>query len=170
MRKNFAVLFARIEPFGGRKRGRPKTIILEEAINNIFVLNKEELSKLNIECILPQTLHKVTMDESELGSIFMNLLQNSMYWLQQINENRKIQIAIIESEGELSVVFSDNGPGIQPEIEDKIFDPYFSTKPNGIGLGLAIVGETMAEYDGNLSLIESVLGGASFKLTFKYRI
>ena len=170
LRKNFAVLFARIEPFGGRKRGRPKTIILEEAINNIFVLNKEELSKLNIECILPQTLHKVTMDESELGSIFMNLLQNSMYWLQQINENRKIQIAIIESEGELSVVFSDNGPGIQPEIEDKIFDPYFSTKPNGIGLGLAIVGETMAEYDGNLSLIESVLGGASFKLTFKYRI
>ena len=110
------------------------------------------------------------MDESELGSIFMNLLQNSMYWLKLINENRKIEIAIIESEGELSVVFSDNGPGIQPEIEDKIFDPYFSTKPNGIGLGLAIVGETMAEYDGNLSLIESVLGGASFKLTFKYRI
>lgn len=39
-----------------------------------------------------------------------------------------------------------------------------------MGLGLAIIGETMEEYDGHLSLVESVLGGASFKLSFKYRI
>lgn len=70
----------------------------------------------------------------------------------------------------MSVIFSDNGPGVQPEIEDKIFDPYFSTKPDGIGLGLAIIGETMEEYDGHLSLVDSLLGGASFKLSFKYRI
>ena len=170
LRKDFALLFKRIEPFGGRKRGRPKTIILEEAIENIFTLNQDELSKLNIECVLPTSEHKVSIDESELGSIFMNLIQNSMYWLEQINAERKIVVDILEAKDELSVIFSDNGPGVQPEIEDKIFDPYFSTKPDGIGLGLAIIGETMEEYDGHLSLVESVLGGASFKLSFRYRI
>jgi len=133
-------------------------------------LNQDELSKLNIECVLPTSEHKVSIDESELGSIFMNLIQNSMYWLEHINAERKIMVDILEAKDELSVIFSDNGPGIQPEIEDKIFDPYFSTKPDGIGLGLAIIGETMEEYDGHLSLVESVLGGASFKLSFKYRI
>ena len=170
LRKDFALLFKRIEPFGGRKRGRPKTIILEEAIENIFTLNQDELLKLNIECVLPTSEHKVSIDESELGSIFMNLIQNSMYWLEQINAERKIVVDILEAKDELSVIFSDNGPGVQPEIEDKIFDPYFSTKPDGIGLGLAIIGETMEEYDGHLSLVESVLGGASFKLSFRYRI
>ena len=170
LRKDFALLFKRVEPFGGRKRGRPKTIILEEAIENIFTLNQDELSKLNIECVLPTSKHKVSIDESELGSIFMNLIQNSMYWLEQINAERKIVVDILEAKDELSVIFSDNGPGVQPEIEDKIFDPYFSTKPDGIGLGLAIIGETMEEYDGHLSLVESVLGGASFKLSFRYRI
>lgn len=170
LRKDFALLFKRIEPFGGRKRGRPKTIILEEAIENIFTLNQDELSKLNIECVLPTSEHKVSIDESELGSIFMNLIQNSMYWLEQINAERKIVVDILEAKDELSVIFSDNGPGVQPGIEDKIFDPYFSTKPDGIGLGLAIIGETMEEYDGHLSLVDSLLGGASFKLSFKYRI
>lgn len=170
LRKDFALLFKRIEPFGGRKRGRPKTIILEKAIENIFTLNQDELSKLNIECALPTSKHKVSIDESELGSIFMNLIQNSMYWLEQINAERKIVVDILEAKDELSVIFSDNGPGVQPEIEDKIFDPYFSTKPDGIGLGLAIIGETMEEYDSHLSLVESVLGGASFKLSFRYRI
>ena len=66
----------------------------------------------------------------------------------------------------LSIIFSDNGPGIKPDIEEQIFDPYFSTKPDGIGLGLAMVGEMMADYNGELALIDSVLGGASFKLKF----
>lgn len=70
----------------------------------------------------------------------------------------------------MSIIFSDNGPGIQPDIEEQIFDPYFSTKPDGIGLGLAMVGEMMADYNGELALIDSALGGASFKLKFRYRV
>lgn len=171
VRKDFAQLFKRIEPFGGRKRGRPKTIVIEEAINNIFILNQEELNKLDIIYSVSPSIHKVTIDESELGLIFMNLIQNSVYWLGTINnDQRKIEVNVFDENDGLSIIFSDNGPGIKKETEEQIFDPYFSTKPDGIGLGLAIVGEMMADYQGELVLIDSVLGGASFKLKFRYRV
>ena len=170
IRKEFAQLFKRIEPFGGRKRGRPETITIEDAISNIFILNKDELSKSNITYKLPDTRHRVTIDESELGLIFMNLIQNSIYWLNTIKLPRRIEVNIIDESDGLSIIFSDNGPGIKHEIEDRIFEPYFSTKPDGIGLGLAIIGELMADYNGELALIESMIGGASFKLKFKSRV
>lgn len=170
VRKDFAQLFSRLEPFGGRRRGRPKRIIVENAIKNIFLLNQEELAKLNVECSFPETQHNVTIDEGELGQIFINLIQNAIYWLGTTDGPRKISVEVIDELDGLAIFFNDNGPGIKPEIADDIFNPYFSTKPDGVGLGLAIIGEIMADYNGEFVLIESILGGASFKLKFKYRI
>ena len=101
----------------------------------------------------------------------MNLIQNAIYWLSTIDNKRKLEIAVGDEADGLYIIVSDNGPGVKEGTEDEIFNPYFSTKPDGIGLGLAIVGEIMAEYNGELSLIkEGLLGGASFKLLFKKRI
>src|SRR5690606_5405186 len=83
-KKVLAQLFKRLEPFGGRKRGRPKDIILEEAIANVFGLYKTELSKLDIQVLLPETKSEVRIDEGELQMILVNLLQNSMYWLETV--------------------------------------------------------------------------------------
>lgn len=171
LRKDFAQLFKRIEPFGGRKRGRPKKIIVEEVINNQFLLYHTELSRLNIHYNISDTQHTVTIDEAELGIIFMNLIQNSIYWLENIDNERKIAVQVSKSNEELSIIFSDSGPGIKLGTEENIFEPYFSTKPDGIGLGLAIVGELISEYNGEFMLINNgVLEGATFKITFKYRI
>lgn len=171
IRKDFSQLFKRIEPFGGRKRGRPQTIIIEDVINNQFLINKEELDKLGITYRISETKHTVTIDESELAIVIMNLIQNSKYWLSTVDSERIIDVKVSDEQDGLSVILSDSGPGIQPGTEENIFEPYFSTKPDGIGLGLAIVGEIMAEYDGELSLInDAELCGASFKLLFRKRI
>ncbi|MDR0630684.1 MAG: ATP-binding protein [Holosporales bacterium] len=170
-RKDFAQLFRRIEPFGGRKRGRPKTVIVKEVIKNQFLLCHTELSRLNISYEISETQHTVTIDEAELGIIFMNLIQNSVYWLENIDTERKIAVEVSKSNEELSIIFSDSGPGIKTGTEENIFEPYFSTKPDGIGLGLAIVGELVSEYNGELMLINNgILDGATFKITFRYRI
>lgn len=170
-RKILAQLFKRLEPFGGRKRGRPKDIIIEDAITNVFGLYKSELEKLNVIVDLPDSKNQVRIDEGELQIIIVNLLQNSLYWLETIPDNRKIAIGIDGTDEELSIIFSDNGPGIKADHQNIIFEPYFSTRPNGIGLGLTIVGELVTEYDGEFSLIDDVvLNGASFKITFKRRI
>jgi len=170
-RKILAQLFKRLEPFGGRKRGRPKDIVLEDAISNVFSLYKTELDKLKIEISLPDTKSEVTLDEGELQMILVNLLQNAMYWLETINEDRKIQVEIQRTEEELSVLFSDNGPGVKEEHNSLIFEPYFSTRPDGVGLGLTIVGELVTEYNGDFSLVNNgPLDGATFKITFRKRI
>jgi len=170
-RKVLAQLFKRIEPFGGRKRGRPKDIILENAIGNVFALYKNELTELNISYTLPTSQNQVRIDDGELQMIFVNLIQNSLHWLETISTERKIQIDVERVDDELSVVFSDNGPGIKEEHQQIIFDPYFSTKPDGVGLGLTIVGELVIEYDGDFTLIDNgPLDGATFKITFRRRI
>lgn len=171
VRRDFSQLFKRIEPFGGRKRGRPQTIVVEDVIKNQFLLNSEELTKYNISYRLSNTQHKVTIDESELAVVLMNLIQNSIYWLSTIDVEREILVEVEDEQDGLAIIVSDNGPGVKSGTEDNIFAPYYSTKPDGIGLGLAIAGEIMSEYDGELSLIKnSILGGASFKLLFKKRI
>lgn len=119
----------------------------------------------------PKQKNSVTIDEAELGIIFMNLIQNSIYWLENVDTERKIAVEVSKEAEELSIIFSDSGPGIKFGAEETIFDPYFSTKPDGIGLGLAIVGELVSEYNGNFMLINNgILNGATFKITFRYRI
>lgn len=170
-RKVLAQLFKRIEPFGGRKRGRPKDIIIEEAIANVFALYKNELVKLNISYTLPTSQNSVRIDDGELQMIFVNLLQNSLYWLETVTNERKVEVLVEKTGDELSVIFSDSGPGIKEEHQQIIFDPYFTTRPDGIGLGLTIVGELVTEYDGDFSLIDNgPLDGASFKIIFRRRI
>jgi signal transduction histidine kinase len=170
-RRVIAQLFKRIEPFGGRKRGRPKDIVIEEAIADIFALYKNELTKLNINCFLPTSKNEVRIDEAELQMIFVNLLLNSIYWLETITSERKIEILVENTSDELSVIFSDSGPGVKEEHQQIIFDPYFTTRPDGVGLGLTIVGELVTEYNGDFTLVNNgPLDGASFKITFKRRI
>lgn len=171
VRKSLAQLFRRLEPFGGRKKGAPKEIVLEEAIRNVFELHKTDLFRLKINILLPDSKSIVRIDEGELQFIFVNLLQNSIYWLESVEGERRITIEVEKDNESVSIVFSDNGPGVKEEYHSLIFDPYFSTKPNGIGLGLTIVGELVTEYDGEFYLIENgPLDGATFKLIFKRRI
>jgi two-component system nitrogen regulation sensor histidine kinase NtrY len=56
----------------------------------------------------------------------------------------------------------DNGPGVSPEYQEQVFDPYHTTKPSGTGLGLAIVKKVVLEHGGSITCTESTLGGASF--------
>lgn len=171
IRENFTQLFKRIEPFGGRRRGRPRSVIVEKVIENQFLLVHNDIEKLEINYTLPSSENTVTIDEAELGIIIMNLLQNSIYWLATIKNERKIEVQVFKQDEELAIIFSDNGPGIREDSYNSIFDPYFSTKPDGIGLGLTIIGELASEYNGELSLITNgPLEGATFKIIFKYRI
>ncbi len=169
-RKVLSQLFKRIEPFGGRKRGNPKEIIVEDAIFNVFEIYKNDLSKLNINITLPNSKSIVRIDEGELQIIFVNLLQNSIYWLETQTIDRRIEVSIEKTDFDLSIIFSDSGPGIKKEHYQLVFDPYFSTRTDGIGLGLTIIGELVTEYDGEFTLIENgLLDGATFKITFRKR-
>ncbi|REJ76211.1 MAG: hypothetical protein DWQ47_11390 [Acidobacteria bacterium] len=170
-RKVLSQLFKRLEPFGGRKKGKPKEIVFEEALESVFQLFDKEIDELDVQVTLPTSRTLVRIDESELQIIFVNLLQNSLYWMRNHDDSRRIIVEVTNLIGELEVIFSDSGPGIPENLHHLIFDPYFSTKPDGIGLGLTIVGEILSEYGGELNLIDGgPLPGATLELVFRKRV
>jgi signal transduction histidine kinase len=169
-----STVFKRIEPFGGRKRGRPAPIVLEKVIAAAFDVMEGEIEQLGAQVSLPETETEVTVDQTEIQEVIINLLDNSLYWLQKVpKENRQIAVQIKRStQGEVEILFSDGGPGVDPRYRDRIFDPYFSAKPDGVGLGLAIAGEIIDEYySGGLELLTSgPLSGATFRITLRKRV
>lgn len=170
-RKVMAQLFKRVEPFGGRKKGRPASIVIEDSIRNVFELSRYELNRQNISVELRGSSNTVTIDDTELQMIIVNLLQNSIYWLGKVTHERKIIVQVERTNDELSIVFSDSGPGVPEEKAPFIFDPYFTGREDGIGLGLTIIGELVSEYNGDFYLINNgPLDGATFKIVFRKRI
>jgi len=166
------LLFKRLAPFSGRKRGRPVTTTIEQLIKDTFELNIGRLNDLKVLTDLPDGSTTVTTDPAEMQMIFLNLLENSLYWLEKEPEDQRHVVVQVRREGqEAQIIFSDSGPGVPDDIRDRIFDPYFSTKPEGVGLGLTIAGETAAEYDGTLELLaKGPLPGATFRVRLRKRI
>jgi signal transduction histidine kinase len=166
--------FRRIEPFGGRKRGRPVTAQLEQMISNAFSVLQSKIDDLRVKVDLPKTDTQVTLDPVEIQEVIVNLLENSLYWLRQVPEDSRAISVSVKRRGsdEVEILFSDSGPGVNSDFRDLIFDPYFSTKPDGIGLGLTIVGEIISEYyDGDLDLIDKgPLAGATFRIILRRRV
>ncbi|TYT26184.1 GHKL domain-containing protein [Luteimonas viscosa] len=169
-----ATVFRRIEPFGGRKRGRPKQLYLEKIIEDAFGVCASQLAGLGVVTSLPETQTLVRVDEAEMQEVIVNLLQNSIYWLQFVSaDQRKIEVSVTRTAQDcVEIIFSDTGPGISEQDRVHIFDPYFSTKKDGMGLGLAIVGEIIKDYyGGELELLDSsAKGGAAFRITLTKRV
>lgn len=166
--------FRRVEPFGGRKKGRPAQLYLEKIIDDAFEVFSTQLTSAGIVVELPKTTTLVKIDPAEFQEVLINLLQNSIYWLQFVaKEDRKIAVTVKRTaEDCVEIIFADSGPGVPPESKKAIFDPYFSTKPDGIGLGLSIVGEIITDYyGGSLELLDdSTIGGAAFRMTLRKRV
>jgi signal transduction histidine kinase len=169
-----ATAFRRMEPFGGRKRGRPSKLYLEDIVCEAFGVFGPEIERLGVKISLPCTQTMVRVDPAEIQEVIINLLQNSIYWLEQSNKSkREIAVSVERKSPEhVEIFFSDTGPGVSLENRETIFDPYFSTKPEGVGLGLAIVGEIVTDYyGGSLELLDrGLLKGANFLITLRKRV
>lgn len=167
-------VFRRAEPFGGRKRGRPKKYYIEELIRDIFQLYDKELKDSSVNVDLPESETLVSIDATELSEIFTNLITNSLYWLKSVSETKRNIRVMVErkSSGSLEIIFSDTGPGVDPKYKDQIFEPYFSRKTEGHGLGLCLVGEIVHDYyNGSVELLDTgKSGGAVFRIILKKRV
>lgn len=164
----------RIEPLGGRRRGRPTKLYLEEIIRGAFSHFEQDIRELGVRITLPKDMNLVRVDPAELQEVLINLLSNSLHWLSQVpKEQRAIVVECTRpNPGEVDIVFADSGPGISRKNREAVFEPYFTTKPNGVGLGLVIAGEIIRDYyDGSLELLDSgPLGGAAFRIMLRKRV
>ncbi len=99
---------------------------------------------------------------SSVYPAFVNLVDNALYWLKDRPEPRVVRL---DAEG-MSAIVSDNGPGIPTRDRERVFEPGFTRKRFGRGLGLAVARRALADADYALTLDETPTGrGASFRIT-----
>jgi len=98
-----------------------------------------------------------------LRRAFANLYRNAA---EAMHGTGRIDVSVGDGIGGLTVIIADHGPGIPPEMQHRIFEPYFTTKEDGTGLGLALVRQTIETHRGTVALSETPGGGATFTITF----
>jgi signal transduction histidine kinase len=124
----------------------------------------ERRSILNI-AVEPAELD-VYADRDLLEPVVMNLLRNAVQATQDI-ENANIDMrGRLNRRGNVVIEVADNGPGVPDDIATKIFVPFFTTKEEGSGVGLALARQVMTAHGGFVRLSENDGGGALFSLTF----
>jgi len=98
-----------------------------------------------------------------LRRAFANLLRNAA---EAMRGQGTIDVTVTGDGSGLAVTIADHGPGIPPELRQRVFEPYFTTKDDGTGLGLALVRVTLEAHRGTISVAETPGGGATFAIVF----
>ena len=145
-------------------KGKMKEVDLTEIINKIINLFKHESHvtfNLNFQ---NNSSFRVIGDENQLIRLFNNLIQNS---LQAMDHRGDITLNLSQKENNVILSFIDSGPGILKDIQEKIFEPKFTTKTTGKGLGLALACQIILNHGGKINLVKDRSKGAEFKITFK---
>jgi signal transduction histidine kinase len=136
---------------------------LDKAISEVFP--KAAQFPVKIRKDYARDLPPLLMQRRHAWEIFVNLLQNAREALETTGGNVFITVRCL-SDSSIEVSIADDGPGIPPNKQERIFEAYFTTKEKGSGLGLATAKQNIELYGGKIS-VESALGkGALFHLLF----
>jgi C4-dicarboxylate-specific signal transduction histidine kinase len=161
----------RLDPQTAGKRGRATSFTVQEEIGDTISLYETLLSSQQISVEPPSgDLVQVFMSRSALGQILANLVDNSIFWLirdRRREDGRKIRLDVETRDAGFAVLVSDNGPGIPEEDRSNIFEPYFTRKPNGMGLGLYIARLVIDSYGYLVYRDDGPLPGACFEAVFE---
>ncbi|WP_435029494.1 ATP-binding protein [Levyella massiliensis] len=152
-------------------KSRTKNINVEEIINKVTGLYKRAFNdnKIFVDFDVTERPLIVKTTDAVLLQVFINLFDNSLYWLKTVDRERRIKISIDGNKQRL--IFSDNGPGIKDDDVNYVFEAFYSGKgEEGRGLGLYIAKQLLDRYDYSIDLAEfskdKVLCGANFILEF----
>jgi PAS domain S-box-containing protein len=148
------------------KPSEPKLILtdinppIEEAIN----LSSATLRKsgIQIEKALAKDLPLCYADPLLIEEVILNLITNATEAMKNVNGDKKIDVTSSVKNDRIIVTVSDSGPGVTPDLKDKIFDPFYSTKNGSTGIGLSINHRIITDHGGSLRVSTSKLGGAEF--------
>lgn len=123
---------------------------------------------IRFRCDIPQDLPELPLDQEQMKRVFINLVKNAV---EVLGDGGTVRIAAKKDKegGSVIVEVSDDGPGISDEDLSRIFEPYFSRKRKGGGLGLAIVERIIADHNGTIRAERNQPRGARFVIALPVR-
>lgn len=160
----------RLESFLGELRDflRPVHPSKQEVDLNEIILEVKALMSpaaeekgLSLEDHLDPRLPRLHADPNQLNQVLVNLIKNAM---EATQSGGRISLSSGYDDGQVWFSIQDNGKGMSPEVQEKVFHPFFTTKEKGTGLGLAVIHKIITDHNGTISL-ETVPGvGSTFTI------
>jgi PAS domain S-box-containing protein len=152
------------------KKGVPQreSVDVNEVIQEMIVLLRGEAARYSIavRAVLAAGLPKVKADRVQLQQVFMNLMLNGIDAIKEMNAAGELTVKSEPAEsGDLMISVSDTGVGLPPQQAARIFDAFFTTKPEGTGMGLPISRTIIESHGGRLWAAANSERGATFHFT-----
>jgi signal transduction histidine kinase len=136
--------------------------IIKDALNHVAMSENVRLT-IDVDPSLPM----VMVDGAQIRQVFINAILNA---LEAMPEGGRLEIRARSKAEFVMVGFADTGCGIPESVTDKIFDPLFTTKPKGIGLGLAMCKSIMERHGGDIGVKSKEGKGTTFTLSLPTRV
>ena len=146
------------------RRSQSLNQLVEEALALALVGARQSGVRVSLD--LDHGVPPVLVDGVQIQQVVLNLVRNAVEAMEAV-ERRELTIATraIGGEAMAEVTVADSGPGIAPEIAERLFQPFVTTKQGGMGLGLSICREIVEAHHGRLSAAPAPAGGTVFRLT-----
>jgi nitrogen fixation/metabolism regulation signal transduction histidine kinase len=147
---------------------RPKAAELNvrEVLEHVLSLHRD--AKVALALDHDPSAPAIRADREQLTQVFMNLLQNAVDAAtgRHGDHGGRVTLSVGPAEGRGGVIVSvcDNGPGIRAEERDRIFEPYYTTKATGTGLGLPIAHRIIEDHGGAIEVLDGSDGGAELRI------
>lgn len=174
-REDLEVMLREAERIGGLVRdllefARPEKpemeeLAVESVLERVERLVRHSARKQNTELVLMtgEDLPTIHGDANQLEQVVLNLTMNALQALKQDGRRQgRVELRLDRDGDGVALRVVDDGPGVPAEAMETIFHPFFTTKPNGTGLGLAVCKRIVEDHRGHLSVARAESGGAAF--------
>jgi signal transduction histidine kinase len=137
-------------------------------MDNVLTLldNQLDQKKIRVHFERLEGLPKLYVVRNQIQQVFFNMVLNAM---DAVDETGNIWISFMKAGKQVEIYFRDDGPGVPAEERENIFEPFVSSKPKGVGLGLSVSFMIVDAHAGVLEMVEtknsSESGGACFRVT-----
>ena len=142
-----------------------KALMLDALVNKVLELTSEQCASTGVSCTYQPKTEDILIyaDESQICRILINLIKNAI----QASAKHIWITAEIDSNEQTHIHVANDGLPITPESQEQIFIPFFTTKPEGSGIGLSLSRQIMRAHNGTLELTRSNADNTEFTMTFK---
>ena len=137
------------------------SVSMNEVIQKTVKLVEMGTQNLDIRLELSSNLPMVQADASFLKQVLLNLIKNAA---EACGPSGELEIKTASDPPWIKISFSDDGPGIPPELVNRIFEPFFTTKARGMGVGLAICQRIIQAHNGQIEVINKLPKGTQFNI------
>lgn len=139
---------------------RPEVLDINKVLHHVVDLFRNEPG-VTLEADIPAQPTYVHIDRSQMIRVYTNLLQNAIQALEG-KQNGRVEVSLQITEGHVLTAVMDNGKGIAPDLQDRLFKPYFTTKTSGTGLGLAMSRKIVELWKGSIWFESEEGSGTTF--------